>query len=217
MHTFPTAVMTALEPVRPSCGMPPPWPSSSTQRMRPSRPPAQPGDGDLGLAAGEAADAGDVGARLDDRRGRALLAGDADGPAAVGLGVGERLGERGGVAAEQRRRRPGRPAPCRRARRRPVPPAGRACAPPPGPPRAGAARAAEAAGARAGRRRGTCRWWRGRASAPTRSPGAASRPASADAERDHADPLRRSATVAATATMPVTTSSSPSRARQRCC
>ena len=161
--------------------MPPPEPSVSTQRILPgAHRVGEPRDADLALAAGEAAERGDVGAAVDDRRRRALLARHGDRAAAVGLGVGDRRGQRGAVAAERpaagRRRPPPRRAAGRRpraaGRREPVPPcaeppAARAAAalrraaggakppPPPRPrPAAAAARTAEALrGGAAGRER----------------------------------------------------------------
>ena len=174
----------------------------------------EPGDADLALAAGEAADAGDVGARVDDRAAAPCWLETRDRAAAVGLGVGERGRERGGVAAEhaaagRRRRRgpPGAGAPpggggeARRGRRR----AAAARPPPPG----------RRTRARAGRRPGTSRSSRGRASGgPGRRRG--EQAGQGDAERDHPHPrARRPRPCAATAAMPATTSSgAPSRARR---
>ena len=114
VHASCTAARAVRLPVRESCSPPPPnppnpplEPSPRTQRIFPSRDlVGEPGRADLALAAGEAADAGDVGA-VDDRRGRRPTGWRPERAAAVGLDVVERRGE-GGVAAE-RRRRPGRP------------------------------------------------------------------------------------------------------------
>ena len=135
--------------MRPSLRSPPPPESSArTQRILPCADlVGEPGDADLALAAGEAAEAGDVRVGGDDRRRRGGLAGDGERAAAVGLDVGERGGERGGVAAEHaaaarpaeaaaaRCRRAGRRAgagACRRGlcrRRAPVPAAPGRCRP----------------------------------------------------------------------------------------
>ena len=111
----------------------------------------EPRRADLALAAGEAADAGDVRARLDDRGRGARLAGDGDRAAAVRLGVGDGRRQPGAVAAEAAAAHAAAgapPAPRAPRRRRSAPPApwaarpgpagaGRAPKPPPRPPRRG--------------------------------------------------------------------------------
>ena len=212
--------MTVCEPVRPSCGPPMPvLPSASTQRMRPSatacfsqatltslsRPekPPMPATSAPESMIAEAA-----------RR----LARDADRAAAVGLHVGEGGGEGGRVAAEHAASGVP-PAPALPG----APPFG--AAPPgrdaggvaPRTPARRAARSAEPAGASPGRRRGTCRWWRGRASAAAQVAGAASRPASATPSAIVRTRFEDSATIATTATMPVAMISAvaqPGRARR---
>ena len=95
-----TAAMTSEAPTRPSLPIPPAA-EVTTQRIRPSFDRVgEPRRADLALAAGEAAEGGDVGARGDERAGGAGLAGDGDRAAAVGLGVLDRGGERRRVAAE---------------------------------------------------------------------------------------------------------------------
>ena len=141
--------MTSLDPTRPS----PCRPSAPSAVGEDVPDPAvrdrlgQPLEADLALAAGEAADGGDVGALSDQ------LAGGA------GLARARRSCRRRWL----RRRRPPRRASrcCRRTGPPPFPP------PPGGPP-------PELAGGRPGRRRGTCRSWRGRASGAAQLAGAIS-------------------------------------------
>src|SRR3954470_23850858 len=107
--------MTWLAPTRPSDRRPtaPPRPPLPTPPPRPAAVDEdvadlavahglrQPADADLALPAREPADADDVRAAADDRLRGAGLAAHRDGAPAVLLGVGDRRGQRGAVAAER--------------------------------------------------------------------------------------------------------------------
>ena len=122
-----TASITLWLPVRPSFVMPPPLAVDEHPADRAVGDAlGEPVDADLALAAGEAAERGDVGARCIARRARARLARDRDRAAAVRLDVGDRRRQRLRCRRTCRRHRPGAPPPPgrrsgRRSRHRPPP------------------------------------------------------------------------------------------------
>ena len=128
-----TAAITDRLPVRPSLMPPRPSPEVSTQRIFPARTASASQLAVTSLSLPEKPPIAATSAPSMTWRAGARLGGDGDRAAAVRAGVGERLGERGAVAAEHPAARPGRRAP-RRAARRAKPPRGRRH-----PPRAAAA------------------------------------------------------------------------------